>query len=146
MARRIPFSASLDQDLRYPSPQSQSISASVVGAMKQQETDLANKSDHDAIYELVGLGTRYSSSIVSFSARLQSKTREIEKLNEKIDILQRLVQESNKKIVDLKQQNKDLKSLLASSFRLPNPLDKDGMLLYEKQMHLRDEARSLKFL
>ena len=148
MAHQFPFSTSSDQEMRYSLPQSQTISASALGSMmpRRQERDLANKSDQDAIYELVSLGTQYSSSIVSFSDRLQSKTRTKEKLIEEIDVLQRLLLESNRKIVELKQQNKDLISLLTSSVRLPNPLDKDCMRIYEEQKHLNDEAKSLKFL
>ena len=113
---------------------------------RRHERVLANKSDEDAIYELVNLGTQYSSSIVSFSDRLQSKARTKDKLIEENEVLQRLLFESNRKIKELKQQNKDLKSLLSSSIRLPNPLDKDDMVFFEKQKQLNDEAKRLKFL
>ena len=148
MARQFPFSISSDQEMRNSLPQSQTFSASVLGSMipRRQERALANKTDEDAIYELVSLGTHYSSSIVSFSDRLWSRTRTTEKFIEEINELQRLLLECNRKIVDLKQESKDLKSLLTASVRMPNPLDKDNMLFYEKQKQLRDEAKSLKFL
>ena len=127
MAQQFPSSSSHDQEMRYSSPQAQTYPASVLNSMipRRQERVLANKIDEDVIYELVSLGTQYSSSIISFSNRLQSKARTKEKLIEEIDVLQRLLFESNRKIRELKQQNKDLKSLLSSSIRLPNPLDKD---------------------
>ena len=109
-------------------------------------SDQAKKSDQDAMYELVNLGTQYSEAVVSFSERLQSKNRGKEKLIEEIEGLQRLIRESNREILELKQQNKDLKTLLSASVRLPNPLNRGDMLTYERLKHLKEEARQLKFL
>lgn len=102
MAHQFSFTISHDQHMRCSSSQLQVVPASSVGVMLQQANDLTNKSDREAVYELVTLGTRYSSSVVGFSNRLQSKNRQIEELNEKVSVLQRLVQESDKKITDLK--------------------------------------------
>ena len=132
MAQQIPTSSSADQEMRYTFPQSQTFSASVLSSMipRRQERVLPDKTDEEAMYELMSLGTQYSASIVSFSDRLQSKARTKDKLIEENKVLQRLLVESNRKIKELKQQNKDLKSLLSSSIRLPNPLDKDDMMFF----------------
>ena len=82
--------------MRHSASQPPVLSAAAIGAMLQQENNnLTNKSDSDAIYDLVSLGTRYSSSIVAFSQRLQAKNHEVEKLKEQIVVLQRIVQESH---------------------------------------------------
>ena len=80
---------SLDPSMRHSASQPPVLSAAAIGAMLQQENNnLTNKSDSDAIYDLVSLGTRYSSSIVAFSQRLQAKNHEVEKLKEQIVVLQ----------------------------------------------------------
>ncbi|WP_274923124.1 hypothetical protein, partial [Streptomyces clavifer] len=71
----------------------------------------------------------YASAITSFSARLQSKTRKIEELNEKVEELYRLNVESKRRIAELEQQKKSLKTLLTASVRWPNPLDKEDMMM-----------------
>ena len=137
----------LDASMRYSTSQSHVLSAATIGAMLQQENNsLANKPDSDAIYDLVSLGTRYSSSIVAFSQRLQVKNHEVEKLKEQIVVLQRIVQESHTREGILRQKNKKLKSLLDSSFRLPVPMDRDDMILYEENERLKHEAKNLKFM
>ncbi|GHB32928.1 hypothetical protein GCM10010392_69050 [Streptomyces clavifer] len=109
-------------------------------------SDQAKKSDQDAMYELVSLGTQYSEAVVAFSERVQSRSRGKEKLLEEIDGLQMCMRKSNREIVELKQQNKALQSLLTSAVRLPNPLDKDDTMTEEKLKQLKEEARLLKFL
>ena len=130
------------------SPQSQIIPAADIGAgiPLLQEMDLSKKSDEDALLEVVSLGTQYSSAVVAFSSRLQTKTRGKKQLFAEIDLLHQRLLESNRKVVELKQQNKDLKSLLSASVRLPNPLNRGDMLTYERVKHLKEEARQLKFL
>jgi len=108
--------------------------------------DQAKKSDQDAMYELVSLGTQYSEAVVAFSERVQSRSRGKEKLLEEIEGLQRTMLEANRKIVELKQQNKALHSLLTSAVRLPNPLDKEDTWTDEMLKQLKEEARCLKFL
>ena len=54
--------------------------------------------------------------------------------------------ESNMKIEALKRENRDLKSLLNSSFRVATPLDRKGMQIFEEQERLSNEAKSLKFM
>ena len=122
MARQFPFLIPSDQEMRTQS-QNRPVTDLGAGMPKLQESDLANKSEQDAIYELVTLGTQYSAALVQYSDRLQFRNRGKEHLIEEIDALQRLIVESNGKILELKQQNKDLKSLLTASVRLPNPLD-----------------------
>ncbi|KAG7945153.1 hypothetical protein I3843_15G138400 [Carya illinoinensis] len=114
--------------------------------LQQENNNLTNKSDSDAIYDLVSLGTRYSSSIVAFSQWLQAKNHEVEKLKEQIVVLQRIVQESHTREGIIRQKNKQLKSLLDSSFRLPVPMDKNDMILYEENERLKHEAKNLKFM
>ena len=133
------------QYMRYSAPRSSAVPASTTGAIMQYN-DLTHRSDNEAIYELVSLGTRYSSSIVAFSQRLQSRTCGVDNLHENIAILQRLLLESNMKIESIKQENRNLKSLLKSSFRLPTPLDRDAMQILEEQERLKNEAKCLKFL
>ena len=132
MAQQFPSTSSCDQEMRYPFPQSQTFPASVLSSMipRRHERVLPSKTDEEAMYELMSLGTQYSASIVSFSDRLQSKARTKDKLIEENEVLQRLLFESNRKIKELKQQNKDLKSLLTSTIRLPNLLDKDDMIFF----------------
>ena len=138
---------SLDPSMRHSASQPPVLSAAAIGAMLQQENNnLTNKSDSDAIYDLVSLGTRYSSSIVAFSQRLQAKNHEVEKLKEQIVVLQRIVQESHTREGIIRQKNKQLKSLLDSSFRLPVPMDKNDMILYEENERLKHEAKNLKFM
>ncbi|GGZ92406.1 hypothetical protein [Streptomyces plicatus] len=146
MAHPFSFSTSRSQEKRISAGQSQPVLAAVGEAMRRQETDFGNKSDEEAIDELVSLGTLYASAITSFSARLQSKTRKIEELNGKVEELYRLNVESKRRIAELEQQKKSLKTLLTASVRLPNPLDKEDMMMYEELKHLNEEARSLKFL
>ena len=99
--------------MRHSASQPPVLSAAAIGAMLQQENNnLTNKSDSDAIYDLVSLGTHYSSSIVAFSQRLQTKNHEVEKLKEQIVVLQRIVQESHTREGIIRQKNKQLKSLL----------------------------------
>ncbi|KAG7970408.1 hypothetical protein I3843_07G083100 [Carya illinoinensis] len=114
--------------------------------LQQENTSMANKSDSDAIYDLVSLGTRYSSSIVAFSQRVQAKNHEVERLKEQIVVLQRIVQESHIREGIERQKNKQLKSLLDSSFRLPVPMAKDDLMLYEEHERLKHEAKNLKFM
>ena len=144
MAHPFSFSTSRSQEKRISAGQSQPVLAAE--AMRRQETDFGNKSDEEAFDELVSLGTLYASAITSFSARLQSKTRKIEELNGKVEELYRLNVESKRRIAELEQQKKSLKTLLTASVRLPNPLDKEDIMMYEELKHLNDEARSLKFL
>ena len=134
------------QNMRYSAPRSPVVSASSIGAIMQSNNDLTNKSENELIYELVSLGTRYSSAIVAYSQRLQSRTGGVDKLHESISLLQRLLMESNMKIEAVKRENRDLKSLLNSSFRMATPLDMRGMQIFEEQEHLKIEAKSLKFL
>lgn len=98
MAQQSSSNNSLVHYMRYSASQPSVISASTIGVMMQDENDLTNKFDYDAIYELMSLGTRYLSFIIAFFWQLQCRTREVEKFNEKIYELQRFVHESNKKI------------------------------------------------
>ena len=134
------------QNMRYSAPRSPVVSASSIGAIMQSNNDLTNKSENELIYELVSLGTRYSSAIVAYSQRLQSRTGGVDKLHESISLLQRLLMESNMKIEAVKRENRDLKSLLNSSFRVATPLNRRGMQIFEEQERLKIEAKSLKFL
>ena len=102
--------------------------------------------DEEAMYELVNLGTRYSSFITVFSRRLQARARDVNSLQERIYSLQLHLHESNMKMIAMKQENKDLKSLLGSYQRLPNPLDRNDMQTFEEQERLKNEVKSLKFL
>ncbi|KAG6692376.1 hypothetical protein I3842_10G111900 [Carya illinoinensis] len=78
--------------------------------------------------------------------RLQSRTGGVDKFQEKISILQRLLMESNMKIEAVKRESRDLKSLLNFSFRVVTPLDRKDMQIFEEQERLKIEAKSLKFL
>jgi len=146
MAHRFPFNIPSDQS--DSSPQPLTIPAADIGARtpRLQEIDLSKKSDEDAVYELVTLGTQYSSAVCAFSGWLQTKTRGNKQLFAEIDVLHQRLREANRKVDELKQQNKDLKSLLSASVRLPNPLNRGDMLTYERLKHLKEEARQLKFL
>ena len=137
----------LDQSMRPSASQPPVLSAANISAMLQLENNsMANRSDSDAIYDLVSLGTRYSSSIVAFSQRVQAKNQEVERLKEQIVVLQRISQESHIREGIERQKNKQLKSLLDSSFRLPAPMAKDDLILYEEHERRKLEAKNLKFM
>ena len=72
--------SSQGQYMRYSASRSSAVPASTTGAIMQYSNDLTNKSYNELIYELVSLDTRYSSVIVAYSQRLQSRTSGVDKL------------------------------------------------------------------
>ena len=112
---------------------------------RRDEILLANRSDMEAVNDSLAFSIQSAASISNMSRRLLARTNEVQALKTQAAVLHRMLEDSCKKIRELKEENKQLKSLTNTYARtMLAGLETSGDQIREGHERLMTEVQKLK--